>query len=596
MSRRFLFSAALAAATAATPAAAQTQWTFSEVTRSGAVREMGTRARAVDVNSSVRVRIDRDALHQAVGGALLPPGVLLEVRALTEALRGTDQALAELPAAQAAYVANPGNPRTRAALLAALKPLGTAALAITRSATPGSELRERLNAALEAKARSPREEQYAAVFSTATAYVAELQRDVDSVATQPRAQPGMRLRMGAWLVNDRGSREVHLPGFDTVRTQAPSVVPTYQIFLTEEQAAQFRALAAEARALREKTDASPFADVSALRDRLQRIAAEGLACAESLPAQFASLAPAGQLAQFQQANQSIVQKLRELQTRYGSGVAVTPELVAAAPADAMAVLEAARAWLSSMNDLLSRASATAGSTAAAARTAVESCRGTVQTRLESDLAPLVAALRLDPARRLAVQSLEFSDRVLSLDIGSVPEQTELSLITAGTREPGDQLAFRMTAVDATGHERILASQSFLVERTEPHIHLSVAMIWAWRDPPIDEEGNSRGNQWHPAPGYSILAKRVFFDRGLARRFPFYAEVLSPGIGLNLSAPDFDLNDTPEFAAGIVFSIFRDYVQAGYSYNFQKNHPFPFIGIRLPLPSATLPATETGPQN
>jgi hypothetical protein len=564
--------------------------TMQEVTRSGATHAMDARTRAVDVNSRIRIALDRDALRQTAGGAALPTDVTDDAVAVTGVLRGANEAVAAMRSAEAAFSASP-NPQTRAALLAALQPLGQRVLTVIAAAPPGTPLRAQLNAALRQAGPSPAA-QYAAVFAAAAAHVDSLQSQVEAFA----AQQGMRVRMGAWLVTDQGSREVHLPGFDTVQTQAPNVLPTFQIFLSEQQVAQLRALADQARTLRAQADASPFADVATLRDRLQVIASQGLTCAEALPGQLAPL-QAGARQPFQAANDSLLGTWRTLKARYGTGAALTPDLLVAGPRDAAAAWEVARAWFGAASALVARAPATGDAAVTAARTALESCRNELQTRLAADLGPLAAGFASQSARRLATESLEFSDRVLSLDISKVPTDTELSLVTAGPRSPGDQLALRVSAVDASGRERVLASRSYAVERAEPYIHLTVAMVWARRDPPKDAAGTPRGNEWHPAPGYSILAKRFLGGGRLTRRFPLYGEVLSPGIGLNLSAPDFNLDDTPEFAAGIVLSLFRDYLQAGYSYNFQQTRWFPFIGIRLPLPSATLPVTEsTSPES
>ena len=554
--------------------------TMTEVTHGGRERAMGTGVRAVDVNSRVRIEIDQAALRQAAGGAALPTSVSDDAVAITAILQGTSEAVAALRQAEEAFASSP-TAANRAALLAAYQPLGQRALAVTGAAPRGSALRAKLNGALLAAGSSPAA-QYAAVFSTAAAHVDSLHREVDRLA----AREGVRVRMGAWLATKDGTREVHLPGFDTVQTQAASVVSSFQLFLTPEQSAQFRALAAEAKTMRAQADATPFADVNAVRDRLRSVVAQDLTCVTALPGQLSALGGAAR-ARFTAANDALVQTWNGLKAKYGGGVAFSFDAAAQGAMDAVGAYETVQRWLQQADALVGDA----GDAGASALAALEGCRAEVQTKLAAQLGPLASVFQVDAARRLAAESREFSDRVLSLDLGKVPAVTELSLVTAGARSAGDQLAVRMSAVDASGREHVLASRTYLVERAEPHVHLTVAMIWAQREPPLDEAGNERGNDWHPAPGYSILLKRYFGDGGLARRHPGYAELLNPGIGLNLAAPDFDLDDTPEFAVGAVISIFRDYIQGGYSYNFQENEWFPFIGIRLPLPSATLPAVE-----
>jgi hypothetical protein len=583
--RLFAATGALAVLATAHSAGAQrdTILTYSEVTRSGAVHPIEGRTRAVDVNSTIRIGVDREALRRVTGAASLPQHFTDDVATLTQALAGAGEAVTAMAAAERAYAANPTEPN-RIALLDALSVLGPRALAIARLAPEGSPFRAQLNWALRAAGRDP-VAQYTAVFNTAAEYVNTLQQDAESFA----AQNGVRVRMGAWIVGDQGSREVHLPGFDTVQTQAPNVLPTFQILLTADQVTQLRALGDQARTLRTQTGATPLADVTDVRDRLRAVAAEGLQCVDSVRGKLAAFQAQGQ--PVKEATDSLLAAWRTLRARYAGGATPAADLATTGPADAAAAWNAAQAWLTAVDALQKR---TATSTEAAvndARTSLLGCAGQVRTRAAGDLAPLVSSFASQAARRLATESLEFSDRVLALDVAQVPEQTELALVTAGPRSPGDQVAFRMSLVDAHKQERVVASQSYAVERAEPFIHLTVAMVWAHRDPPKDASGQPRGNEWHPAPGYSILAKRFLGGGRLARRYPLYGEVLNPGIGLNLSAPDFNLDDTPEFAAGVVLSVFRDYVQAGYSYNFQRSQWFPFIGIRLPLPSATLPVSE-----
>jgi hypothetical protein len=572
-------------ASAALKAQTQSPLRFTEVARSGNEHPIaGQGPAAVDVNSDVRIDIDRAALRQAMGGATLPQELVSGASSLTKVLQGANVDLAGERAAETEFAANPADPIRRELAIRMRASVALRAAAIVSAAPQGSGLRAALNSALERG--GPAAQRYAAVFAAATDYAAALERQADSAASAE----GVKVRMGAWLMTDRGSRELHLPGFDTVATSPASVVPSFQIFLTDDQIAQFRALHAEAERLKLQADATPFANVTELRSRLQLVASTGVMCLSTLPDQLKALGDGNAAAQgLISANQNLVRQLESMNSRYAAGVPLGPDFLLTAPIDVTTTFEAVKSWVAAVAAVLHQPLPPAG---AAVKDALDTCSRDVQNRLTLQLGPLASAFTGERARRLAQQSLEFSERVFSLDLASVPTQTQLSLVMIGPREPGDQLAFRMSAVNGSGQERLVAARTFAVERAEPFIHLTVAMIWAYREPPIDEKGMPRGNRWHPAPGYSILAKRFFpGETGFARRHPLYAEVLNPGIGLNLSAPDFDLNDNPEFAAGIVGSVFRDYIQGGWSFNFQKNRPFFFLGVRLPLPSATLPATE-----
>jgi hypothetical protein len=195
---------------------------------------------------------------------------------------------------------------------------------------------------------------------------------------------------------------------------------------------------------------------------------------------------------------------------------------------------------------------------------------------------------------VAESALQFGKEVKRLDIASVPDNTQIDLVTSGDRSAGDPLQLRIAAFDGSGSEHILATRTLLVERAERHIHMTVSMIWLNRPATVDESGILQPSRWQPAASYSVLVKRLF-GSAWARRSSFYSDVLDPGVGLNLSAPDFNHDDTPELAAGPVVSIFRDYIQGGGTYNLQQKKWVWFIGFRLPVPSATLPTVDTSSQ-
>ena len=81
-----------------------------------------------------------------------------------------------------------------------------------------------------------------------------------------------------------------------------------------------------------------------------------------------------------------------------------------------------------------------------------------------------------------------------------------------------------------------------------------------------------------APAYSVLFKSA------SRRSGFWNNVLTPGIGANLSALDFDKDGTPELGAAVTLALFRDFVQVGYGYNVFRDRGYFFFGVGLPLPS------------
>ena len=59
-------------------------------------------------------------------------------------------------------------------------------------------------------------------------------------------------------------------------------------------------------------------------------------------------------------------------------------------------------------------------------------------------------------------------------------------------------------------------------------------------------------------------------------------ILDAGVGLHLAALDFDGDDSPELGVGGVLSVFRDYLQVGYGFDFSENRWYGFFGLGVPL--------------
>ena len=91
------------------------------------------------------------------------------------------------------------------------------------------------------------------------------------------------------------------------------------------------------------------------------------------------------------------------------------------------------------------------------------------------------------------------------------------------------------------------------------------------------EGNAAlQNRFQAGPAYNVL-----FKVG-SRESRFWNEFLSPGIGVNLTALDFDKDDAQELGVGLGVSLFRDWFQAGYGYDFGDDRGYWYFGLSLPL--------------
>jgi hypothetical protein len=219
-----------------------------------------------------------------------------------------------------------------------------------------------------------------------------------------------------------------------------------------------------------------------------------------------------------------------------------------------------------------------GTSITALISAVEECTAAAaedRENLESAVKGFVARLR--DGRAVDVAALKFGDEVKKLNLGDVPETTQLSLRSTGQRGPGDvidlKIAFFQAAQEGPGAERILETHRLRMFRVLPHIERTVGVVFVH---PIAE---SSVQHFQPAPGYSLLLKGFIPARGSV----LFHSLIDPGIGFNLAAPDLNKDDAPELGVGLVGSLFRDMLQGGFGYDLSEGKSYNFIVIRLPVP-------------
>lgn len=62
---------------------------------------------------------------------------------------------------------------------------------------------------------------------------------------------------------------------------------------------------------------------------------------------------------------------------------------------------------------------------------------------------------------------------------------------------------------------------------------------------------------------------------------FYNNHLTPGLGVGYVFPDADLDGKTEFGAGIIGTLFRDFISFGWGWNFTIGQPYFFLGLTYP---------------
>jgi hypothetical protein len=169
------------------------------------------------------------------------------------------------------------------------------------------------------------------------------------------------------------------------------------------------------------------------------------------------------------------------------------------------------------------------------------------------------------------------------NINDVPEQAYIDLKGTGKREAGDflkiELIIRTNKPGKESLKNVIQQVSIQLEQIKVHAVANVGVILA--------------NPYLPDPNYQVETEfqlascsNILFKIGSRKSKGW--NFLQPGLGLNISTPDFDVDGTPDFSFGLVGSVFKDLLTTGISYNTVADEPFWFIGFSLPLANLALP--------
>jgi len=112
-----------------------------------------------------------------------------------------------------------------------------------------------------------------------------------------------------------------------------------------------------------------------------------------------------------------------------------------------------------------------------------------------------------------------------------------------------------------------------------HSQLSAGVIFL---DPFNKNNNIKlAKQFQAAPSYSLL-----FKWGCRSSY-MYNKFWDVGVGINVSAPDFDMNNVPEIGLGVIATTALDYLQIGVGRNMGIETWYWFFGLKLPIGSVTL---------
>lgn len=185
-------------------------------------------------------------------------------------------------------------------------------------------------------------------------------------------------------------------------------------------------------------------------------------------------------------------------------------------------------------------------------------------------------------------NLEFTDKVKFMLVEDIPDATEIDLRNTGQRAAGDEIHFKATVENKSEENQTpinieLERRSLAMYRVDWYTELSACVVFL---DPAKNSATKLTKQFQAAPSYSLL-----FKWG-SRKSHTYNKFWRVGLGLNISAPDFDLDSTPEIGLGVTMTTALDYIQIGIGRNLGVETWYWFFGLRLPIGTVTLTGNES----
>jgi hypothetical protein len=581
----------LVALTAAGGASAQNALlTLSESDLDSATREVRL-SEAVDINSTLEIRIDKAALRARLAKDH-PELPAKEIETIAKIQSWAAAALEALPQMRQA-LANWSDPEKRSAAAAAIARVAGPMKSILAEAMKtelGPEIDARLESATAAGVAISAADQYAIVLEVASAYVNRRLLEVDRRIAENR----IYLQLGAWTRSAAGggSTPIHLAGFDTLPEQEFFEVERWRLkaLLSEENRARFEAAQKAANDI--KSGAKDIASLvrESLPEALITGIAEQRACIEDLDDPLRDLreSASAQLTKLRSTTDEARKAVREyrdyirgLESRYRAVRTATvfdlPALYSSVRSDANELERRTTALTGRLEGLAGQLQGVLAALASEEQEAAKQLAAKAR-QCKQGISDQLRTLRsmaglLVNTGEIVEASLEYSDKVLRHDIGSLPDRATLDLRQTGRRQAGDILIVRLGSAGAERSGQVMEQRSVKMHEILTHADVAVSLIFA--NPRKETQLKS---EFQPAPSYSILLKRGRRDSN------FWNELLKPGIGLNIAALDFNSDQSLEVGVGLTVSVFSDYLQVGYGYNLNFGSGYWFLGLKLPLPN------------
>jgi len=573
MTQRRIFFSVLAAAQllCCLPVAlrAQEVFTVEEISRnSGKAIPLAAQGIAiVDINSKLRITPNRDAIRlkaiEAAGKMQVERDLRDKTARIEKVLRDQAQIVRYIQKAL-------DNPEQRSDSLLVLlrrtmREIGTDSMLRSQYNLYSREFSAMLqqNPSLQA-------DRFLYILSRYSDALEQLNGDMAALEGSARVQFSLR----AFRKDKSGGARLHIENFDLFEQGEFFNVSTWVLAFSPDQMQQMQAY----RSLADTLNLGAEKALSSFKNKLHGML-PALDCIGTMPAelrQAAETVPADVRMLLDQGMAGMQQQIDQLKS----------DLIASAPGDpfdAVARVTTVRTQLDTIYQQTLRGFAGLPQTNPHLNN-IRSC--VEQTR--ADVAKILAFVTTFPStflQKTYLASDELDDEVLAFDLDKIPEVGTLDLPYTGRREVGDELLIQALFVpkDDTLNRRqnftVIAEREAVMIQVGAHSTSKIGIIMA---NPYNLEQQGDASKFRFTPSAALLLK---FG---SRRSHFYNKFLDPAIGLVTSSPDFDRDGVPEFATGLVGTIFHDILSFGWSWNFGADRPFYFVGVHLPFSLPGLP--------
>jgi hypothetical protein len=191
---------------------------------------------------------------------------------------------------------------------------------------------------------------------------------------------------------------------------------------------------------------------------------------------------------------------------------------------------------------------------------------------------------LTPFKQSATAAADVAGDAFSFSLDKLPKFGRIDLKTTGKRENGDEIVIKVIARSAEDVKtnmpgEVLEARAITLQQVNAYSETNIGVILA--SPKERNASVTLPSKVQFAPSGSLLLK-------FGSRKSMLWNNISPGIGFNISTPDFNMDGQPDISYGGVVTLFRNVLSGGISYNTKTASQFWFVGLSLPFASLGLP--------